>query len=121
MQLPKYVKISDHPHTYILLQTIQYYSKRYNRTLSILAGTKSDGATGWVDLRKSLSWWVHDEATKDYACWDDGTPLNNTQASFIIHDILKEENRLCLARLEFTATLLYGKVVVLLGFRKIKK
>lgn len=105
----------------MLLQSIQYHSKRYDKILSVLVGTKSDGATGWVDLKDSLSWWVHDEATKDYACWDDGTPLNNTQASFIISDILKEENRPVLARLEFTATLLYGMVVVFLGFRKTKK
>ena len=88
---------------YELSQHIEYYSKRYNRTISVPIGRESDGATGAKDLEgpikclkdgepfeASESWWVHDEGCIT-GKWDDGTPLTNWQLSWVLRDILKSE------------------------------
>ena len=88
---------------YVLKDPIHYYSKRYNRYVSLPKGYTSDGATGAIDVKgtvectykgkpffASMSWWVHDKLC-DTGKWDDGANCTNWQASTVLHDILKAE------------------------------
>lgn len=105
---------------YVLLQKINYHSDRYGKNVTVLAGTRSDGATGAIDIsgpiladcagqtvQTSKSWWVHDELCVKGA-WDDGTPCTNWQASTVLSDILKDEGRWARARYWFVMTYLFG-------------
>ena len=85
---------------------MKYYSKRYDKTVTIHAGYPSDGATGASDIW-SESWWIHDILC-DRGVFDDGTPCTNLQASTILKDILKSEGRWFRARTWFVATFLFG-------------
>jgi hypothetical protein len=88
----KYKQFVKHPpFKYIALNTYVYYSPRYNRTITILKGDMSDGATGAWDI-KSDSWWIHD-AICQRGTWDDGTKLSNWDASTVLGDILWAEGR----------------------------
>lgn len=71
--------------------TINYYSERYGKSVTVTKGYPSDGATGALDIW-SEGWWVHDVLC-DRGTWDDGTPCTNWQASTILSDILKAEGR----------------------------
>ena len=113
MKQIKYHK-APHPETgkkgYILDEDYVYYSKRYNRTKSLVKGMWSDGATGFVDLGSDNVWsrlfawfrnrvhhlkgnvksawfFVHDAFCED-PFWDDGTPVANWDASTVAGDIL---------------------------------
>ena len=77
------------PHQYRLLTSIEYYSPRYNKTVTVPAGTVSDGATGAMDIL-TRAWWIHDELTDD-PYWDDGSYCSRWQSSAVLHDILKED------------------------------
>ncbi len=68
-----------------------YYSRRYNRFVTVPDGYPSDGATGVKDI-DSESWWVHDVLC-DRGTWDDGILVTNWQASWVIADILYKESR----------------------------
>jgi len=83
-----------------------YYSKRYNKYVTVPQGFWSDGATFATDLKGSKSYWVHDILLikKEF---DDGTSCNFMQASYILHDILKEEGRWFRCYSWFLATLVY--------------
>jgi len=70
---------------------IIYISPRYGKQKTVPEGYISDGATGAVDIY-SNAWWVHDILKWD-KFWDDGTECSNTQASFVIYDILVSEGR----------------------------
>lgn len=85
---------------------IDYHSKRYDKSVTVKKGCLSDGATGAFDIY-SESWWVHDVLC-DRGTWDDGTPVNNWQASTVLSDILKSEGRWVRARYWFIATWLIG-------------
>lgn len=85
---------------------IKYHSKRYNKYLTVPEGYISDGATGAIDIW-SEGFWVHDLAC-DRGTFDDGTKMNNWQASTILSDILKHEGRWFRARSWFVATWLFG-------------
>lgn len=85
---------------------IVYYSKRYDKYVTVPVGYVSDGATGARDI-ESISWWVHDKLC-DFGLFDDGTPCNNWQASTILSDILKSEGRWFRARSWFIMTWLFG-------------
>jgi len=85
---------------------IIYISPRYGKQKTVPEGYISDGATGAVDIY-SNAWWVHDILKWD-KFWDDGTECSNTQASFVIYDILVSEGRWFRARTWFVATYLWG-------------
>jgi len=74
---------------YILAEPIIYDSGRYGKRLTVPAGEFSDGSTGGFDT-VSWYWPVHDRICK-MGKWDDGTPINNWQASQVLQDILNEE------------------------------
>lgn len=83
-----------------------YFSHRYGKFITIPAGFYSDGATGALDI-DSNAWVVHDHICR-YAVWDDGTPINNWQASTVLCDILRDEGRWCRAIYWWPATWLLG-------------
>lgn len=85
---------------------IEYYSKRYDEYVIVEKGYKSDGATGAIDLW-SRSWWVHDKLC-DTGVWASGRPCTNLQASTVLYDILKSENRNIRALYWFLATYIFG-------------
>jgi len=85
---------------------IKYYSVRYDKYVTVPKNYPSDGATGGVDIF-SISWWVHDKVC-DTGEWDDGTKINNWQASKVLQDILRSEGRPVRAVLWFWATWLLG-------------
>ena len=91
---------------YILLRTIIYHSKRYDKTVIVMEGERSDGATWAVDIH-SEGWWVHDELCNS-GLFADGTLCSNLQASMIIHDILKSEGYWFRARTWLIGTFIGG-------------
>ena len=86
MKKIQYKKIGD---GYETTAEYRYYSKRYNRYITIPIGFYSDGATCARDLDTD-AWWVHDHICR-YAKWDDGTPIDNWTASTVLADILWED------------------------------
>ncbi len=80
---------------YLNKKEIVYYSKRYNKFITVPFNYPSDGATGAIDI-DSDSWWVHDKLC-DTGKFDDGTPCTNFQASTVLSDILRSEGRWCRA------------------------
>ena len=91
---------------YKLPVKIDYYSKRYDKFVTVPKGYGSDGVTGASDIY-SNGWWVHDMLC-DQGVFNDGTPCNNIQASTILHDILLSEGRWFRARSWWIATYLFG-------------
>ena len=85
---------------------IVYHSKRYDKTITVLEGYNSDGATGAIDIY-SDSWWIHDKLC-DTGVFDDGTKCTNFQASTILSDILKSEGRWARALYWWPITYLFG-------------
>jgi len=83
-----------------------YYSKRYNKYVTVEKGYESDGATGARDI-DSKGWWVHDVLC-EFGLFDDDTPCNNLQASRILSDILKKEGYWFRSRSWFVMTWLFG-------------
>ena len=77
--------------TYYRKEKLVYYSKRYNKYITVDKGYPSDGATGAIDI-DSDGWWVHDKLC-DTGLFDDGTKCTNFQASTILSDILWKEKR----------------------------
>jgi hypothetical protein len=95
--------------TYYNKTEFTYYSERYDKWVTVPKGYESDGSSGGFDIN-SRSWWCHD-ILKEFEVWDDGSACSNTQASFVIYDILKSEGRWFRARTWFIATLAWGTVV----------
>ncbi len=91
---------------YIRKKKLVYYSKRYNKYITVHKGYQSDGATGAIDIT-SDGWWVHDVLC-DTGEFDDGTKCTNWQASTILSDILRSEGRWLRAIYWFPATWLFG-------------
>lgn len=82
---------------YEVTKTCKYYSRRYNRCITIdgidglsKIGFYSDGATGARDI-DSDGWIVHDHICR-YAKWNDGTLIDNWTASTVLGDILWDES-----------------------------
>jgi hypothetical protein len=73
---------------YMLLKDQFYWSKRYWKGIKAPSGFRWDGATGAKDLIKPSLF--HDILCNN-ACWEDGTPLTNWQASQVLKDILSAE------------------------------
>lgn len=80
---------ADESKKYQAAETMRYFSKRYQKFVTVHTGMWSDGATGAFDVR-SFAWWVHDVLCNT-GQWDDRTPCTNWQASSVLYDILKEE------------------------------
>lgn len=85
---------------------IKYYSKRYNKHVTVPKGYNSDGATGAIDIY-SDAWWIHDKLC-DTGKWDDGTECTNWQASSVLSDVLKSEGRWIRAIYWWPMTWLFG-------------
>ena len=83
MRKIKYKTVGD---GYEVTEEYLYYSKRYNRSITIPQGFYSDGATIAPDIDTD-AWIVHDHICR-YAKWDDGTLIDNWTASTVLADIL---------------------------------
>ena len=72
-----------------------YYSKRYDKHLTIPMWFKCDGATWAPNIGRS--WLFHDWM---FHCgrWDDGTPILWRQANRVMQDIMQEEDQPRLVR-----------------------
>lgn len=86
---------------YTLRYTINHYSVRYKKHITVPKGYVMDGATGAIDIQ-SEAWKVHDWICGNWhgagpkpvgGEWDDGTKITNLQASTIMTDILYNEGR----------------------------
>ena len=91
---------------YVMLETISYYSKRYDKHVIALKGDKFDGATGAMDI-DSRAWIFHDVLCRD-GCFADGSACTNWQASAVLSDILKDEGRWFRRHTWHWATWLFG-------------
>lgn len=95
---------------YILDEVLVYYSPRYNKTLTVPRGYKSDGASGPAVDIPSGAWWVHDWAC-DGGLWDDGIKMTLWQEAMVLRDILKQEGRWVRAITWPLFTLPYRKMI----------
>jgi hypothetical protein len=93
-------------YNYVLMERIDYYSKRYNKRIVGKIGEFFDGATGGLDI-DSRAWIVHDILCRD-GTFNDGTKCTNWQASVILSDILKEDGKWFRRYTWFAATFLFG-------------
>ena len=75
---------------YKLDKDVRYYSKRYDKWVLAKAGLY-DGATMAIDIN-SFSWLFHD-ALCNFGVFEDGSKCTNWQASMVLSDILRAENR----------------------------
>lgn len=85
---------------------LAYYSKRYNKWVTIKKGDKSDGATSAPDI-DSFSWLIHDDLC-NFGVFEDGSKCSNLQASTILYDIQVDEGYWYRAWLWWTGTFLFG-------------
>ena len=76
---------------YTLIDKIIYKSPRYGKTVIVEPGTRSDGASGALDIWGE-GWWVHDQLCTD-GHWFDFSICTNWQASTVLSDILKSNGR----------------------------
>ncbi len=108
MRKVKFVKLKNDPqgYRYQCAESYIYYSTRYNRSVTVPLSFMSDGATGAPDLNTD-AWWVHDVLC-DKGTWDDGTPIDNWDASTVLGDILWHDGYRFLAVVWWWATWLYG-------------
>ena len=91
---------------YEVTNSYVYYSKRYNRSISIPVGFFSDGATSAPDIDTD-AWIVHDHICR-YAEWDDGTRIDNWTASTVLGDILWRDGFKGRSMTWWIATFLFG-------------
>ena len=98
-------KVLDY-HKYLLLDEIVYYSKRYDRYVTVYKGFISDGATFAMDIT-TRAWWIHDILCHTYK-FDDGSKCNRWKSSRILCDCLWEDGYWIRAFLWFIPTLLGG-------------
>jgi hypothetical protein len=77
-----------HVKGYILHKGFTYFSKRYNKHVTVKDGFVSDGASGPAEDIVSEAWWVHDVLCETWK-FDDGSPCSIWQSSMVLHDILK--------------------------------
>lgn len=94
---------------YRLPYTIRYYSRRYDKWMTVPNGYPSDGASGPALDVWSEAWWVHDRACPNdegeaipaecvgfwerNGFWDDGSACGPRESSHILADILRAEGR----------------------------
>ena len=91
---------------FLLLESIIYHSTRYDKSIYLKKGMRSDGATWAVDVI-SKGWWVHDELCNT-GRFSDGSKCSNWQASRILSDILKSEGYWFRSKSWLFATFLFG-------------
>lgn len=72
---------------------ISWYSKRYNKKVTVYHGEESDGATRAITRPGSRTHWVHDKICKR-PYWDDGSPITAWQAALVLFDIHQEEAKI---------------------------
>lgn len=108
VKIPEYTVLSEpiDGKTYRLEEDAEYYSKRYDKYITLKKGKLSDGATGAMDIH-SLGWWVHDKLCDD-GVFDDGTECTNLQASTILADILSSEGRWARSKYWWLTTWILG-------------
>lgn len=121
----------DAKYKYERLTELVYYSPMFNRTITVPAGRKSDGATGARDLgvtetgwRKwwdvvvryilksygsveTEAWWIHDELCLN-GCWDDGHKISNFVCSTVLAVVLHGDGYTKEAIYWWFATFLFG-------------
>lgn len=97
---------NNHKYKYKVKSNLAYYSKRYDKWITVKTGDKSDGATSAPDI-DSWCWLVHDDLCK-FGVFEDGSKCTNWQASMILSDILREEGRWFRSLTWFTATWFFG-------------
>jgi len=85
-----------------------YFSKRYNKYITVPQGFWSDGATGARDIY-TKAWWLHDIALIRGE-FDDGSKCDWLKASYILYDVLAEERRWFRKYTWFIATVLYQSI-----------
>ena len=96
----------DPNYKYILLSDYVYLSKRYNRTITVYANFKSDGATGAIDV-DARAFFVHDQiCTSPF--WDSYEPVTAWQAARVLSDILKEDGHWVRSYTWLVTTFLFG-------------
>lgn len=91
---------------YEVNENLAYYSKRYDKWVTIKKGDKSDGATSAPDI-DSWCWLIHDDLC-NFGVFEDGSKCNNWQASKILSDILRAEGRWFRSVTWFIGTWLIG-------------
>ena len=79
----KNIKSKRVPGGYEVTETYRYYSKLFNRYLTIEAGFFSDGATKAPDIEDTDAWFIHDKICQS-GQWDDGTKISNFTASTVL-------------------------------------
>ena len=101
---------------YTCPKTIKYYSKRYDKFVTVPKGYVSNGADYVLDVCPK-SWYVHDwicgswfgEGPKPIGGrFDDDTTMTNWQCSHIFADILREEGYVVLPISRFWGTWALG-------------
>jgi len=86
---------------------IEYFSRRYGKTVIVPKGYESDGASGPAIDIPSTGWWIHDKLC-DTGTFEDGTPCTNWQASMVLRDVLRAEGRGIRKVTWFWSTLFFG-------------
>ncbi len=107
MPYGKNIKVKVVGDGYEVEEDYRFYSKRYNRFLTVRAGMYSDGATCARDLKDTDAWLVHDYICR-YAKWDDGTLIDNWTASTVLADELWSDGYKIEAITWWWATYLWG-------------
>ena len=74
----------------LTLDTV-YYSKRYNRSITIPVILTPDGNSPFTSIF-SRAWWIRDTII-DKGKWDDGTPITTVQTMFVFYDALRDEGQ----------------------------
>jgi len=78
------------PSVYVAPYTATYYSRRYDKSLTMYEGDSMDGATCCPNFGES--WKFHDIGFKR-GRWDDGTPMTWRQINNVMKDIMVEEEQ----------------------------
>ena len=86
---PRYEVIG--PGKYRTLESYTYTDPKTGRTITLVEGFESDGATGAFDVF-GAAWWVHDRICVRPE-FDDGTPITAWVAARILSDILAANGR----------------------------
>ncbi|MFA5026409.1 MAG: hypothetical protein WC713_00905 [Candidatus Methylomirabilota bacterium] len=89
---------------YEVLATMRYWSPRYKKWITAPWKMIYDGSTGVPDLLTAGP--VYHDVVCHWKSFDDGTPCSNLQASFIIHDVMKDEGRWGRCKGYFVGTLI---------------
>lgn len=112
--MPRWIKVEETTGGYRVLREYTYYSPRYDKRLTIKAGSFSNGANWVPDPMGTDAWVIH-----DYICnkenwpdgvprWDDGTQIVNWDASMVLKDVSQRDGYSAFATVAFWATYFFG-------------